>query len=147
MTMFWNLVRLAMIQLWFAKISCVRSFKHIRRFLLNVSKAKQMNSTNSTISPRLLWYDSTASTLVFITPIVNLIISTTCLIVLNTYLKKLHRTFKIMLNIILIHNTVLEIGQVSFNVIPKTFSLAPFEHPFLHFSSSWQFTSLLWCPF
>ena len=85
-------------------------------FLLVFKQRNTMNSSNVTFSPRLLWYDSTASTLVFITPIVNLLISTTCLIVLNTYLKKLHRTFKIMLNIILIHNTVLEIGQVSFNV-------------------------------
>ena len=66
-------------------ISCLRSSKHIRRYLSNKSKIKgkvdfvnnekqnisyffllvfnqrnMMNSSNVTISPRLLWYDSTA---------------------------------------------------------------------------------------
>ena len=65
------------------------------------------NITNNTeISPHLLWHDSMSSTLTIGTPIVSLLSSTCCLVVLNTHLKMLHKIFKTLLNIILIHNII-----------------------------------------
>ena len=79
-----------------------------------------MNSTNASsttsISPHLLWYNSTKSIILFINPILNIVISTSCLITLNTYMKKLHKTFKTLLNMVLIHNILAEILLVSLNV-------------------------------
>ena len=76
-----------------------------------------MNFTNSgtTISPHLLWYNSTASTIILISPFANILLSTSCLIVLNTYMKKLHETFKTLLNIVLLHNLFEEIAIILLN--------------------------------
>ena len=52
----------------------------------------------------LLSYISTNTILTFVGPAVGLISSISCLIVLNAYLKKLHSTFKTLINIVLIHN-------------------------------------------
>ena len=89
--------------------------------------ALQMNSSNATfpnsISPHLLWYNSAKSITLFINPILNFIISTTCLInviILNTYMKKLHKTFKTLINMILIHNILSEISLTSLNIYMLT---------------------------
>ena len=81
-----------------------------------------MNLTNSgtEVSAHLLWYDSTASTILIISPIANLILSTSCLIVLNTYMKKLHETFKTLLNIVMVHNLIVEITLISLNIYTLT---------------------------
>ena len=75
------------------------------------------NITNSTeISPHLLWHGSISSTLTIGTPIVSLLSSTCCLVVLNTHLKMLHNTFKTLLNIVLIHNIISFIVNISINI-------------------------------
>ena len=78
-----------------------------------------MNSTNSSkleVSPHLLWYNSTSSTMALISPGVSLVISLSCIITLNTYLKKLHETFKTLLNIILTFNILIEISLICLNI-------------------------------
>ena len=78
--------------------------------------------TNSTeISPHLLWDNSISSTLTIGTPIVSLISSTCCLVVLNTYLKMLHNTFKTLLNIVLIHNIISFAANISINIYILTY--------------------------
>ena len=77
-----------------------------------------MNST--TTSPHLLWHRSTASTILIISPFIKLLVSTTCLIILNTYLKKLHKTFKTLLNIVLISNLIEEFAIISLNTYTLT---------------------------
>ena len=81
-----------------------------------------MNLTNCgpDVSPHLLWYDSTASTILIISPIANFVLSTTCLIVLNTYLKNLHKTFKTLLNIVVVHNLIAEGIVISLNIYMST---------------------------
>ena len=90
-----------------------------RIFLLQ----KMINATNSEIevSAHLLWYDSTASTILIISPIANLVLSTSCLIVLNTYMKRLHETFKTLLNFVMVHNLIAEIALISLNIFMSTF--------------------------
>ena len=81
-----------------------------------------MNLTNSgtEVSAHLLWYDSIASTILIISPIANLVLSTSCLIVLNTYMKRLHETFKTLLNIVMVHNLIVEITLISLNIYTLT---------------------------
>ena len=83
----------------------------------------RMNLTNSgtEISPHHLWCDSTASTILIISPIANLVLSTTCLIVLNTYMKRLHETFKKLLNIVMVHNLIAEVALISLNIFMSAF--------------------------
>ena len=79
----------------------------------------KMNSTNSSsieISPHLLWYKSLSSTMALVSPGVSLVISLSCVITLNTYLKQLHNTFKTLLNIILTSNIISEILLICLNI-------------------------------
>ena len=66
----------------------------------------RMMTNHTETSPHLLWHTSITSTLTIFTPILSLISSTCCLVVLNTHLKMLHNTFKTLLNIVLIHNII-----------------------------------------
>ena len=70
-----------------------------------------MNTTN--IEKHLLWYDLTSLTLTFLSPIIGAISSISCLIILNTYLKMLHKTFKTLLNIIFTHNIIIFLTSIS----------------------------------
>ena len=86
-------------------------------FDFNFNYRMLTNITNNTeVSPHLLWHDSISSTLTIGTPIVSLISSTCCLVVLNTHLKMLHNTFKTLLNIILIHNIILFAINISISI-------------------------------
>ena len=81
-----------------------------------------MNMTNSTeVSPHLLWHDSILSTLCIGSPIVSLISSTCCLVVLNTHLKMLHVIFKTLLNIILVHNILCFLGNIAISIYILTY--------------------------
>ena len=75
------------------------------------------NTTNSSdISPHLLWHHSISSTLTIVTPIISLISSICCIVVLNTHLKMLHNTLKTLLNIILIHNIISYAVYISISI-------------------------------
>ena len=80
-----------------------------------------MMTNNTEISPHLLWDDSISSTLTIGTPIVSLISSTCCLVVLNTHLRMLHKTFKTLLNIILIHNIISFVANILISVYILTY--------------------------
>ena len=54
----------------------------------------------------LLSYKSPKTIITFVGPTVGLISSICCLLVLNLHLKKLHQTFKTLINIVLIHNVI-----------------------------------------
>ena len=74
----------------------------------------KMNTTN--IEKHLLWYDMTSLTLTFLSPIIGAISSISYLIILNTYLKMLHKTFKTLLNVIFIHNIIVFLASISMYV-------------------------------
>ena len=66
----------------------------------------EMKANNSDPSHLLLNKDSIRSTLAFIGPIVALVCSITCLVILNTYLKILKEEFKRVINFVLIYNII-----------------------------------------
>ena len=81
-----------------------------------------MNNKNVT-SPHLLWHDSLASNLAFIGPIIALICSIICIIILNTHLKMLNEIFKRVINIVLVYNIIsfaITLGINSYIVINRS---------------------------
>ena len=72
------------------------------------------NSTNSTANiQHHLWYNHSSLILTFLSPIIGLVSSTSCLIALHTYLKMLNSTFKCLLNFIFIHNIMIFVANIS----------------------------------
>ena len=73
-----------------------------------------MNSTIVASSEKhYLWYSNMSLISTFLSPIIGLVSATSCLVVLHTYLKMLHKTFKSLLNIIFMHNVFIFVANLS----------------------------------
>ena len=86
------------------------SFHQKRNSFFNL----EMNSTiQNNIEKYHLWYNYHSLILTFLSPIIGLVSSLSCLIALHTYLKMLHKTFKSLLNIVFIHNILIFGANIS----------------------------------
>ena len=81
-----------------------------------------MNSSNI----YLMSYPSTNTILTFVGPSVGLISSICCLTILNVHLKKLHQTFKTLINTILIHNVFSLIASICLSTFMLVFEYQTF---------------------
>ena len=99
---------------------------NILHIIQNFNFVTVMSNIKNNSLNYLMSYPSTNTVLTFVGPSVGLISSICCLTILNSHLKKLHPTFKTLMNIILVHNVVSLVASIGLSTFMLMFEYQTF---------------------
>ena len=106
---------------------------NILHIIQNFNFVTVMSNIKNNSLNYLMSYPSTNTVLTFVGPSVGLISSICCLTILNSHLKKLHPTFKTLMNIILVHNVVSLVASIGLSTFIQSKTKAVIETSYIEY--------------